>query len=38
MGNTNNKGIKADFNLITILIIPIAIAIIFICGSLVLAL
>lgn len=38
MENTNNKGIKADFNLITILIIPIAIAINFICGSLVLAL
>ena len=32
------KGLKADFNLISILIIPIAIAINFICGSLVLAL
>ena len=30
------KGLKADFNLITILIIPIAIAINFIVGNLVL--
>lgn len=32
------RGIKADFNLITILIIPIAIAINFVCGNLVAAL
>lgn len=32
------RGFKADFNLITILIIPIAIAINFICGNLVLTL
>ncbi len=32
------KSLKADFNLVTILIIPIAIAINFVCGNLVLAL
>ena len=32
---SEKKGIKADFNLITILIIPIAIAINFIVGNLV---
>lgn len=37
MGN-EKKGLKADFNLITILIIPIAIAINFICGNLALTL
>lgn len=36
--SNEKKGLKADFNLITILIIPIAIAINFICGNLVLAL
>ena len=35
---SDKKGIKGDFNLITILIIPIAIAINFICGNLVLTL
>ena len=40
MKNMSNekKGLKADFNLITILIIPIAIAINFIVGNLVLTL
>ena len=35
---TNKRSIKDDFNLITILIIPIAIAVNFICGNLVLTL
>lgn len=36
--SNEKKGLKADFNLITILIIPIAIAINFIVGNLVLTL
>lgn len=35
---TNKRSVKDDFNLITILIIPIAIAVNFICGNLVLTL
>lgn len=36
--SNEKRGIKADFNLITILVIPIAIAINFVCGNLVAAL